>query len=269
MKCPICGTEAILQGEGYWCPNDRIFLGKELNVKPQDSTVEPGEVYQERAKKSLYLRILVIFISLSVLSVLIGLFTLHFTAYGFREKIFYRYNFNTDARNYLRSKTTIDIPLLWEDKPVGLTHSGYWSGDNVRLNSANDEVAIHEFAHAWWHKITVVDRKPELIKKLIEDTSRLSEMKDPKYEQAILKAREIVNRFCLCPGKNYQNTDHHHFYAYMAQFLMGRFKDGQHKLPEFMWPYFEGFFTNNPRVVPCYETNSCYFPNDNDLKGTL
>ena len=67
-----------------------------------------------------------------------------------RQKIFDKYNFTQKAKDYLRTKTQIEIVFLETKRPVGLTHSGLWQpGSNtVKLNSANDEVAIHEFAHA-------------------------------------------------------------------------------------------------------------------------
>jgi hypothetical protein len=177
----------------------------------------------------------------------------------------YQYGFTSESRNYLRSETTIDVLNLSERKPFGFTHSGYWTPGhkNIKLNTANDEVAIHEFAHAWWEKL----RADNTVKKeLVHDTIKLSQMEDENYSQVIKRAKWIVNEYCSCPNTNrinYERVDDHHFYAYMADFTMGKFKEGSHRLPQSMWKYFEGLFSNNVRVTPCYETKSCGFPDNN------
>ena len=129
----------------------------------------------------------------------------------------------------------------------------------MELNTANDEVAIHEFAHAWWEELR---KDPKIRRGLVQDTIKLSNLEDKNYSQAIKMAGWIVTNFCYCNdlGKiNYNSVDDHHFYANLAEFTMGRFKDGERKLPSFMWLYLDGLFTGNPKVKPCYETGNCYF----------
>ena len=266
MNCPICGSEAVDQHNNNWCPNCRIFLGENLSIK---SSEEPdyGKVFQQRSRKSLLLRSLSIFIILVIIIILIGLVVFNFTGFGYREKIFYRYRFTGQASSYLRSHTSIDVVNISETKPFGFTHSGYWQpgSKNVKLNTANDEVAIHELAHAWWEEL----RKDKNVKEgIVNDTIKLSKMGDPRYTQTVKRAQWIISTYCNCPDQqkiNYSGVDDHHFYAYMADFTMGKFRDGPHQLPSFMWKYFEGLFSGNPRVTPCYETNSCYFPQNNHL----
>lgn len=178
----------------------------------------------------------------------------------------YQYDFTTNAKNYLRSETSIDVINIVERKPFGFTHSGYWTPatKNVKLNTANDEIAVHEFAHAWWEE----KRKDKLTKEgIVNDMIKLSLMEDQNYTQTISRAKWIVKEYCNCPDTgniDYEKVDDHHFYAYMADFLMGKFKEGPHQLPEFMWQYFEDLFNSNLKVVPCYENQSCGFPQNND-----
>lgn len=248
MNCPVCGSEAVKQDDNNWCPKCRIFLGKNLNIKPKEEP-DSGGIYRSRARKKFLLGLLTTFIIILIILPGVAYFVVNFTSFGYREKIFYRYRFTGQASSYLRKETSITVLNISETKPFGFTHSGRWkpSSKNVKLNTANDEVAIHELAHAWWEE----QRKDKKVREgLINDTIKLSKMTDETYLNAIKMAKWIV--------ANHAGDDHH-FYAYMAEFTMGKFKDGPNKLPEFMWPYFETIFSGSPRVVLCYETNSCYF----------
>ncbi|OGY21863.1 MAG: hypothetical protein A2113_00865 [Candidatus Woykebacteria bacterium GWA1_44_8] len=267
MKCPICGSETILKNNNLWCPKCRLFPGENLSLNISEEP-DPGKIYRQRARRNFFKRLALIFVFLLIILPPLALFILNYTSFGYREKIFYNYRFTSEASSYLRKHTSITVFNISEKKPFGFTHSGYWSpgSKNVKLNSANDEVAIHEFAHAWWEEL----RKDKNVREgLINDTIKLSQMEDTRYTQTIKRARWIVDTYCSCPNKqkiNYSAVDDHHFYAYMADFTLGRFKDGPHALPSFVWKYFDGLFTNNPRVVPCYETNSCYFPQNNKMQ---
>ena len=272
MTCPACGTEAVNKESKSYCPSCKIFLGDLDNTftipRRQIQKVngeDRGEVFQKRRKKGLFIKIL----SLTFVAILIlggvGYFMLNFTAYGYREKVFYRYGITKEGSTRLRGMY-IEVANIEETKPLGLSHSGYWkpNTETIRLNTASDEVAIHEFAHAWWHDI----RKDEKTRKsLIDETITLSLMEDAQYKQTIERARWIIREFCQCPDVqniNYKKVDDPHFYAYMADFTMGQYKEGSHKLPGFMWKYFDKLFSGNLKIVPCYETRSCYFPNTND-----
>ncbi|OGY25948.1 MAG: hypothetical protein A2Z24_02400 [Candidatus Woykebacteria bacterium RBG_16_44_10] len=267
MKCPICGSETILKNNTHWCPKCRIFPGENLSLNVPEEP-DPGKIYQQRARRSFYKRLAAIFIFLLIVLPPLALFTLNYTSFGYREKIFYNYRFTNEASSYLRKHTSITVFNISEKKPFGFTHSGYWSpgSNNVTLNTANDEVAVHEFAHAWWEKLR---QNKNVRESIVNDTIKLSQMEDPRYAQTIKRARWIVSTYCNCPNQekiDYSKADDHHFYAYMADFTMGRFKDGPHALPSLMWKYFDGLFTGNPRVTPCYETNSCYFPQNNKMQ---
>lgn len=241
MTCPACGTEAVNKESKTYCPLCKIFLGNLddtfINHR-QIQTVEDenkGEVFQRRNRKGLVVKIL----SFTILALFIfggiGLFMLNLTAYGYREKIFYRYEFTKEASTRIRSMY-IEVANISETKPLGLSHSGYWkpNTESIRLNSANDEVAIHEFAHAWWEDLR---KNPETKKSLVNDTIRLSKMEDTQYRQTAERARWIVKELCQCPDTtnvDYKKVDDHHFYAFMADFILGQYKKGSHQLPKFM-----------------------------------
>lgn len=226
MVCPVCGTGSVDKNGQDYCPNCKIILGNisDTFVIPKHETTQEniGKVYQERRRKGLFVKIL----SLTLVTLLIlggvGYFMLNFTAYGYREKVFYRYGFTTEARSYLRG-TRIEVANIFEEKPLGLSHSGYWKPNtkSVLLNTANDEVAVHEFGHSWWEQFR---GSKEARKNLIADTIILSQMKDPTYNQTIERAKWIVKEFCSCENVkdiDYNKVDDHHFYAYTADFFNG------------------------------------------------
>jgi hypothetical protein len=231
--------------------------------QPEEET--PGEVYRGRSRKKFLFALLTITIILILLAPGIFYFFINYTPYGYREKVMYKYGFTAEARNYLRSETSIDVINLSETKPFGLTHSGFWRPErkNVKLNTASDEVAVHEFAHAWWEELR---KDPKTKKDLVNDTIKLSKMADKTYYQVIRRSQWIVKEYCSYSDTeqvDYEKVDDHHFYAFMADFTMGKFKSGTHKLPQFMWKYFDGLFSSSLKVVPCYETGNCGFPDNN------
>jgi len=274
VDCPICGQKTVITSGQVYCPSCKIVLGsastptahpKEFS-RNESKEETPTQVYQKRAWKKFLISLSVKILIAVVILVTGGYLGLNYTSMGFREKIFYKYNFTSEASNYLRFHTTITVGNIAERKPFGFAHSGYWQpGSNtVELNTANDEVAIHEFAHAWWEKERADKNR---IKDLINDTIKLSGMTDGEYYQVAKRAQWIVSTYCFCTDTtniNYGATDDQHFYAYMADFTMGKFRDGPHRLPQFMWKYFDALFSGNPRVTPCYETNSCDFLQNND-----
>ncbi len=273
MICPICKNPAVEREGQFYCTTDQIYLGKNLEKSKLDSSIstenvdDPGQTYQKRARKSFITKIVVILVILIILSPGIFYLFLFQTPYGYREKVMYQYGLTAKSRNYLRSETSIYVTNLSETKPFGFSHGGYWTPRHkeVKLNTASNEVAIHEFAHAWWE---VLRKNDKTRKELVNDTVKLSKMEDKDYEQTILRAQWIIENYCNCndlQSIDYESVDDHHFYAYMADFLMGRFKDGPHKLPKFMWKYFDSLFSNNLKVTPCYETETCFFPNNNKM----
>jgi len=273
MVCPICKKTAVEKNGQFYCTTDQIYLGRNLEKSKLGDSIstenaeDPGEIYQKRAKKGFIIKVVVILIIFLLLAPGIFYLFLFQTPYGYREKVMYQYGLTAKSRNYLRSETSIYVTNLSETKPFGFSHSGFWTPRHkeVKLNTASDEVAIHEFAHAWWE---VLRKDTKTVENLVNDTVKLSLIEDEDYKQTTLRAKWIIENYCQCDDLqniNYKSVDDHNFYAYMADFLMGRFKDGPHKLPEFMWKYFDSLFSNNPKNAPCYETGSCFFPNNNKM----
>jgi hypothetical protein len=268
MNCPICGGETIRNGKEIYCPSCKIYVGQGLTTNsPAIAEPDSGEVFRQRARSSFRKLLLFSIVFLILASAGLAFFIYNYTSFGYREKVMSRYGFTQEAKDYLRSETKITVVNILETKPFGFNHSGKWSPHNneVTLNSANDEVAIHEFAHAWW-EVQRKDRNNVI--SLINDTIKLSKMEDPQFQQASLKAKKIVGEFCNCPDPDDQffvRADDHHFFAYMADFTMAKYKTGSHQLPPFMWKYFEGLFTGEPQIAVCYESQSCFFPDNNGL----
>lgn len=268
MNCQICGGPLQTVDNNLYCPNCKIFTGNQSSTPQKDTadkTENIGKVFQQRNRKNSIKKIFFLGLFFLIFGTIIYLFIMNFTSIGYREKIFEKYSFTPEARSYLRGKTKIEIAFLNTKNPVGLTHSGVWYPGNstVRLNSANDEVAIHEFAHAWWEE----QRKDLNWKKsLIADTIELSKMNDANYYPSIKRAGEIVDKYCSCSDgipNDLSRVDDHHFYAPMAEFTMGNFKNGLHQLPEFMWKYFDSLFVGETKLQACYVDKTCSFPVNN------
>lgn len=262
MGCQFCGTSLQIVNNTSFCPSCKIFVGtQEVAQNTQAEIEDAGKIFRDRNKKSFRKKIFFLGVLCLFIGTLVYLFIMNFTSLGYREKIFDKYSFTPKASDYLRNKTQIQIVFLDTKNPVGLTHSGLWYAGTktVKLNSANDEVAIHEFGHAWWEE----KRKDFTVRRsLIEDTIKLSKLGDSVYAPSIKRAGEIVAKYCPCSDgvpSDLSLVDDHHFYAPMAEFTMGSFKEGFHKLPEFMWPYFDDLFIGKTKTQPCYITKSCSF----------
>lgn len=66
--------------------------------------------------------------------------------------------------------------------------------------------------------------------------------------------------FCNCPGDTLPDLDSidvDHLFVNMAAFTMGKFMDGDRKLPTYMWPYLGTMFTGEVKDPTCYEQSTC------------
>ncbi len=74
--------------------------------------------------------------------------------------------------------------------PRSKSGGGYWWPERklVDLFTAQEEAAIHEVAHAWWHPRRLEGRNAA---EMIVATVKLSEEPDPRYE----RARTIANYY--------------------------------------------------------------------------
>lgn len=85
-----------------------------------------------------------------------------------------RHHFTPVAQAWLRKNINLKVDDLGSTRG-----GGYWmpSTREVRLFTAQDEAAVHELAHAWWH-----DRRHGREDEMIEATVRLSAEARPEYE---------------------------------------------------------------------------------------
>src|SRR5437879_4335061 len=91
--------------------------------------------------------------------------------WAFVNKVMSTYHFTPEAQQWLRANINLRV-----DDLTSTRGGGYWmpSTREVRLFTAQDEAAVHELAHAWWH-----GRRHPLKDEMIEATVRLSAAKNP------------------------------------------------------------------------------------------
>jgi len=102
------------------------------------------------------------------------------------EDLFRRYDFTHQAVVYFRSLRLEagDLSDAWG--------GGFWWGDRglVQVRGAQDEAAVHELAHAFWHEARERDDNARAI---MDAVVRLSEETDPQYERAATLGRHYVH----------------------------------------------------------------------------
>jgi hypothetical protein len=102
------------------------------------------------------------------------------------EGLFRRFDFTHEAITYFRSLRLEagDLSAEWG--------GGFWWGDRqlVQVRGAQDEAAIHELAHAFWHDAREVDDNARAI---MDAVVRLSSEPDPHYARAQGLAHHYVH----------------------------------------------------------------------------
>jgi len=85
--------------------------------------------------------------------------------------------------------------------PSSTRGGGFWWPDRklVDLFTAQEEAAIHELAHAWWHERRL---QGTAAAELIVAVVRLSEESDPRYQRAAELARQYVYGIPSQPDPN-------------------------------------------------------------------
>lgn len=91
----------------------------------------------------------------------------------FVDGVMLRRHFTQGAQEWLRSAIRLHVDDLSSEGG-----GGYWqpATREVRLFTAQDEAAVHELAHAWWHY-----RREPVKDEMIEAVVRLSAERDPRY----------------------------------------------------------------------------------------
>lgn len=102
------------------------------------------------------------------------------------EGLFRRYPFTHQAIEYFRTLRLEagDLSAAWG--------GGFWWGDRglIQVRGAQDEAAIHELAHAFWHHAREVGANA---RDLMDAVVRLSDERDPRYARAQQLAYDYVH----------------------------------------------------------------------------
>jgi hypothetical protein len=102
------------------------------------------------------------------------------------EDLFRRYGFTHQAMAYFRTLRLEagDLSAEWG--------GGFWWGDQrlVQVRGAQDEAAIHELAHAFWHDAREVGTTA---REIMDAVVRLAEEPDPAYARAQQLAHHYVH----------------------------------------------------------------------------
>jgi hypothetical protein len=152
-------------------------------------------------------------------------------AWAFVENVMRAHHFTPEAQKWLRANVNLHVDNL-QSKQGG----GYWqpATREVRLFTAQDEAAVHELAHAWWH-----DRRHPVKDEMIDATVRLSEERDPRFSQAAKLAYDYVHGI---PAQNWAGMlverNDWEMFAGLASGTMG----DMGKLPPYVRRLYAGLF---------------------------
>ena len=108
-------------------------------------------------------------------------------AQALRDSLFARYPFTPEAAVYLRAHSHIAVRDFHST-----SGGGYWDPGRrlVFLYTAQDEAALHEHTHVWWHEHRLA---PGQADGMIAATVRLSEERDPRYARTQHLAYDYVH----------------------------------------------------------------------------
>lgn len=158
-------------------------------------------------------------------------------ALALRELLFARYSFTAEAAAYLRRHSHIAVRDLH-----ATTGGGYWDPGRrlVFLYTAQDEAALHEHAHVWWHERRLVPGQAE---GMIAATVRLSEERDPRYAATQRLAHDYVHGIPAqgWAGMLVERNDWEMF-AGLASGTMGNLR----LLPPYVRAFYSGLFALPP-----------------------
>lgn len=153
------------------------------------------------------------------------------TEWEFVDRVMRAHHFTPGAQEWLHSNINLAVDDLTTTRG-----GGYWQPHNrlVRLFTAQDEAAVHELSHAWWH-----DRREPRKDEMIEATVRLSAEKDPRYAAAARLAFGYIHGI---PEQNwpgmYVDRNDWEMFAGLASGTMGDMR----KLPPYVRELYRGLF---------------------------
>jgi hypothetical protein len=151
--------------------------------------------------------------------------------WDFVDRVMRTHHFTPEAQGWLRANVNLRVDDLHSKRG-----GGYWqpAGREVRLFTAQDEAAVHELAHAWWH-----DRRHPVKDEMIEATVRLSEERDARYADAARLAYGYVHGI---PEQNWAGMlverNDWEMFAGLASGTMGDMS----KLPPYVRRLYQGLF---------------------------
>ena len=151
--------------------------------------------------------------------------------WAFVERVMQTYHFTPEAQRWLRANVNLRVDDLNSTRG-----GGYWQPETreVRLFTAQDEAAVHELAHAWWH-----DRRHPVKDDMIEATVRLSDERDPRYQETAKLAFGYIHGI---PEQNwegmYVTRNDWEMFAGLASGTMGDMR----KLPPYVRRLYSGLF---------------------------
>ncbi|MFL5734316.1 MAG: hypothetical protein ACJ78Q_14105 [Chloroflexia bacterium] len=152
-------------------------------------------------------------------------------AWAFVARVMRDHYFTPEAQTWLRANVNLHV-----DDLTSTRGGGYWQPANreVRLFTAQDEAAVHELAHAWWH-----DRRHPVKDEMINATIRLSEETDPRYRDTANLAHGYIHGILEqnWPGMLVDRNDWEMF-AGLASGTMGDMR----KLPPYVRQLYQGLF---------------------------
>lgn len=152
-------------------------------------------------------------------------------AWEFATRVMRDHHFTPGAQEWLRSIVNLRVDDL--NSSGG---GGYWqpASNEVHLFTAQDEAAVHELSHAWWHY-----RREPLKDKMIEATVRLSVERDPRYADTARLAFGYIHGI---PEQNwpgmYVDRNDWEMFAGLASGTMGDMR----KLPPYVRELYDGLF---------------------------
>ena len=151
--------------------------------------------------------------------------------WSFVDRVMREHHFTPHAREWLRANVNLRV-----DDMSTTRGGGYWKPDlrQVHLFTAQDEAAVHELAHAWWH-----DRRHGREDEMIEAVVRLSQEKAPQYADTARLAHDYVHGI---PEQNWAGMlverNDWEMFAGLASGTMGDMS----KLPPYVRRLYDGLF---------------------------
>ena len=156
---------------------------------------------------------------------------------AFLRSVFRRYHFSSDAVGWLGANVRVEV----QDR-ASRRGGGFWiPGERlVRLFTMQDEAAVHELAHAWWHY-----RRQEQKSALMDAVKRVAQEPDRRYARVQGLAHGYVygTPHDGWPGLLVDNNDWEMF-AGLASGTMGDIS----LMPPYLRRFYEGLFEGTDRA---------------------